>query len=378
MRRTGSLLIAALFSFTTACGGSDDNSSPSSGGSAGIGGAAGSGGASGGAGTAGSAGTAGTPPWQEIYAVDLTLPSESTPPFDVGALNVKFYKDVPYGSDPRTVFDITVPESATPTPLLIHIHGGGFVGGSKDGTYGDNGPELKSLLEQGVAYASVEYRVLDDGDPIGVIKPLTDSKRALQFIRYHAADFNIDPSKITLEGGSAGAGTSLWLAFHDDMAEPNSSDPVSQQSTRVLGAAANSTQATYDLKKWDSVVFVEYGVSFLDAAIQQGLGPRLFAFYGISSVEELDSPKIQAYRADVDMLALMSPDDPPFYVHNPLTPAIIPANENLLFHHAYHARALTEQADSIGLSYIAYIEALNVADPSGKTDWDYAIDQLSK
>ena len=167
------------------------------------------------------------------------------------------------------------------------------------------------------------------------------------------------------------------LAFHDDMAEPSSSDPVSQESTRVLGAAANSTQATYDLKKWDSVVFKDFGISFLDAAVKQGLGPRLLAFYGIQSIDELDTPKIQAYRAEVDMLGLMTPDDPPFYVHNPLTPATIPLNENMLFHHAFHARALTEQADGIGLSYIATIEALNVADPSGKTDWDYALDLLA-
>ena len=40
--------------------------------------------------------------------------------------------------------------------------------------------------------------------------------------------WNIDPTKIAATGGSAGACSSLWLAFHDDLCEPTSDDPVAQ------------------------------------------------------------------------------------------------------------------------------------------------------
>jgi len=311
-----------------------------------------------------------------VYSVDLSLPSASTPPITVGS-DVTFYPDVHYGTDERTVFDIFLPKSPTPTPIVINIHGGGFVGGDKSGGYPTDAPHIQALLASGIAYASVEYRVLEEVDTVGVIKPLSDSRRALQFIRHHADTFNLARDKVVLRGGSAGAGTSLWLAFHDDMADPTSDDPVARESTRVLAAAANSTQATYDLKKWESVVFADYGLPFLDLAAQQGLGQRLMSFYGIASFDELDTPEIQAYRADVDMLGLMSADDPGFYVNNPLSPAVVPTTENALFHHAFHARALAERADAVGVPYVAYIEALNVADPSGKNEWDLAIEKLA-
>ncbi|MEZ4226082.1 MAG: carboxylesterase family protein [Polyangiaceae bacterium] len=374
MLRLASLFAALLALSVTACGDSDDAASPGSGGSGGASGNAGAAGSSGSAGNAGAGGAAGAP-WKDVYTTELQLPTASTPPISVDA-SVKFHKDIAYGTDPETRFDIFLPASATPAPLLIHIHGGGFTGGDK-GEYSGDEANINKILDQGVAYASLNYRLLQDVDTVGVIKPMSDSTRALQFIRYHAAEFNIDPTKVVLEGGSAGAGTSLWIAFNDEMADPKG-DAVAQQSTRVLGVAANATQSTYDVVKWNTVVFAEYKTDFIALAVKAGLGQRLNSFYGISSIDELESPPIVAYRAKVDMLDLMSADDPPMYVHNELSPALIPLSTDGLFHHAYHARVLTERADAVGLPYIAYIDALSVADPSGKDHWDFALDQLKK
>ena len=55
--------------------------------------------------------------------------------------------------------------------------------------------------------------------------PLEDAARALQFVRSKAAQWNLDKQRIGASGGSAGACSALWLAFHDDMADPNSQDP---------------------------------------------------------------------------------------------------------------------------------------------------------
>ena len=146
--------------------------------------------------------------------------------FDLGSVDAEYFEAISYGPYDENLFDIYLPPSKEPTPLLIYIHGGGFTGGSRD-TSGHQERVLSYLVE-GVAYASCDYRLLQSPDPDGVLKPMQDSTRCLQFIRHHAEQFNIDPSNVVLMGGSAGAGTALWIGFSDEMAESASSElPIS-------------------------------------------------------------------------------------------------------------------------------------------------------
>ena len=55
---------------------------------------------------------------------------------------------------------------------------------------------------------------------IGILSSLNDSKRFLQFVTFNHKKFNVHKNKIGDYGSSAGAGTSLWLAFSDEMSEP--------------------------------------------------------------------------------------------------------------------------------------------------------------
>jgi len=295
----------------------------------------------------------------------------TAPPFDLGSIDAEYFEAVPYGPYEENLFDIYLPASDEPTPLLIYIHGGGFTGGSRDTTNSED--IVESLLAEGVAYASIDYRLLQSPDPDGVIKSLQDSTRCLQFIRYHAAQLNIDPSNVILMGGSAGAGTSLWIGFNDDMADPDSEDPVLRQPTRVNAMVAIATQATYDIGKWKTVVFEEYGLDLLAVADALGLSQMLLDFYGITDIDDFESPAILEYRARVDMLGLMDAEDPPFYVQNDLEPATVPFSVNLAFHHANHALVLAEQADDIGLENVAYIPALMIEDPSGEDALGFAL-----
>ena len=292
-------------------------------------------------------------------------------PFSLGALDAEFYEGVPYGPFEENLFDIYLPASDERTPLLIYIHGGGFTGGSRDTTNHED--RVLSYLAEGVAYASIDYRLLQDFDEEGVIKPLTDSTRCVQFIRYHAAQLNVDPDNIILMGGSAGAGTSLWIAFSDEMADPGNEDPVLRESTRVTAAIAIETQGTYDIGKWSTVVFEEYRLDLLELADALGLSQRLLDFYGISDVEDFDSPAILEYRARVDMLDLMDLTDPPFYAANRVEPDEPPLTVGIAFHHANHALVLHERAEEIGLENVSYMPVLGVEDPSGEDDIEFAL-----
>ncbi|MGC3998822.1 MAG: alpha/beta hydrolase [Anaeromyxobacter sp.] len=180
---------------------------------------------------------------------EVTFTSSPVPNLPAGAK----YALVSYGSDPSQVMDVFLPESTQPTAIIVFYHGGGFTGGSRTSGYGN----VVATLNAGVAWFGVDYRLLrtDGTEDEGVIKCLTDNRTALQFIRRWASLFNVDPSRVGVYGGSAGAGTSLWLAFHPDMANPDAGTLLERQSTRVQAVAANSTQATYDVVRWSADVY---------------------------------------------------------------------------------------------------------------------------
>ena len=66
--------------------------------------------------------------------------------------------------------------------------------------------------------------------------------RAVQFLRFKAADWNINPNRIVVTGGSAGGCSSLLVALHDDVADSTSNDPVKRFSSRVSGAVVAGAQ----------------------------------------------------------------------------------------------------------------------------------------
>lgn len=154
-----------------------------------------------------------------------------------------------YGPAERNVLDFWQAKSDKPTPLLFFIHGGGWMGGDKASIGAE--PYLKA----GISVVSINYRYISQAqDVVPPVKaPLTDAALALQTVRSKAAEWNIDKTRIAASGGSAGACSSLWLAFHDDMADPKSSDPIKRESTRLLTAAVSGPQTTLDpqqMREW--------------------------------------------------------------------------------------------------------------------------------
>jgi len=158
--------------------------------------------------------------------------------------------NVKYGEHPRQVLDFYPAKSDSPTPVVFYIHGGGWRGGDKK-------TNPKPFLDKGISVVAINYRYVqnaqDDNTQPPVKAPLSDAARALQFVRSKAAEWNLDKKRIGATGGSAGACSSLWLAFHDDMADPKSEDPIARESTRLYCAAVNGAQVSLDpkeLREW--------------------------------------------------------------------------------------------------------------------------------
>ena len=166
--------------------------------------------------------------------VGIILFASATPfVFSQSEKLVATYSDVAYGdANPSQKLDVYLAKSDNPLPVMVHIHGGGWRGGSKN-----NVPSwLTDAVRDGwCSVVSIEYRFTDVAPHPAQVN---DCLRAIQFVRFNAAKWNMDPHRIGVTGGSAGGHLTLWVALRDDSADPNSSDPVKKLSSRVACAVS--------------------------------------------------------------------------------------------------------------------------------------------
>ena len=135
--------------------------------------------------------------------------------------------------------------------MAFVIHGGGWKEARKGRLPRFADPN--ALLKAGISVVAINYRYVTSTEKPPVKAPLSDATRALQFVRSKAKEWNLDKKRIGAAGGSAGACSSLWLAFHDDLADPKSKDPVARESSRLSCAAVTGAQTTLDpkqMKEW--------------------------------------------------------------------------------------------------------------------------------
>ncbi len=70
-----------------------------------------------------------------------------------------------------------------------------------------------------------------------VMETVEDVKRAVRFIRYHAADYGVDPERLGVSGGSSGGHLALMLATTGGPGDPNAADPIDRESSAIEAAA---------------------------------------------------------------------------------------------------------------------------------------------
>lgn len=297
-------------------------------------------------------------------------------PIDLSGVRATFHADISYGAFPANTFDVFLPESDHATPVVIYIHGGGFTGGDKAKHYPRSEPLIRELLQNNVAFASINYRLLGKEGGEGILRSLKDCKRALQFIRFHATSLNIDKRNVILMGGSAGAGASLWIGLQDEMADSDNPDPVMKESTRVAGVVALLTQANYDILEWHNSIFQEYQKEGLDQAYVlriAGSSEKLMRFYGFEPGTDVHSEHSRKRREELNMLNMMSSDDPEIYVENSGLPYSIPTRSGELTHHPLHAKALMDRAAEVRLKGVFHIPKMNIDTRKGEGIEDFIL-----
>lgn len=124
----------------------------------------------------------------------------------------RVFRDIAYVPDghKNQMLDLYLPEAGENLPLIIYLHGGAWLGGSKNQT-----PAI-GFVEEGYAAASVEYRFSQHA-----IFPaqIEDVKTAVRWLRANADEYGIDAERFGVWGHSAGAHLAILLGVTDGVTE---------------------------------------------------------------------------------------------------------------------------------------------------------------
>ncbi len=200
---------------------------------------------------------------------------------------------------------------AGPSPVIMFVHGGGWVAGTKTGTPGMS--YFLDLARRGYTTFSIDYRLAPTYTfPANII----DVKCAVRSIRAHAAEYNIDPNRIGAWGASAGGHLVALLGTSDQSAGWDVGQYL-DQSSRV------------------NVVVAMYGIYDLTTE------------YVVGNVRGLDRMAFGAKSPTDPILAAASPvshitpDDPPFLIlHGDMDP-VVPYTQSQILHDRLLAGAVS-------------------------------------
>ena len=115
--------------------------------------------------------------------------------------------DIAYtqGAHAPLLADAYVPNSSSPAPGIVFIHGGGWVNGDRNQML----RLIKEVAGQGYVAFTIEY----DVNPVHFPASLQESLQAVRYFREHAAMFHLDPSRIAVAGSSAGGELAALVAL---------------------------------------------------------------------------------------------------------------------------------------------------------------------
>lgn len=114
------------------------------------------------------------------------------------------------------IFDPAGHKAGDSRACFITIHGGGWTGGNPQRMY----PFAAHYQKLGLVAISVQYRLHSAKTGVSVFDCVKDARSAVRYVRQHAGELGVDPTKIIVSGGSAGghlaAATALFDAVNED------------------------------------------------------------------------------------------------------------------------------------------------------------------
>lgn len=205
------------------------------------------------------------------------------------AINVK-------GEAQDLLVDFYFPNNSIDTmsnrPFILLVHGGGFLGGSKESYT----TELcKEFAKRGFVAATMSYRLGFDrevkGDvAVAVYRAQQDANAALRYAVENALDLRIDTSWIFMGGSSAGAVTSL-ITTYGSQEEWNQFFPTIEPTIGSLNSSGNNLEQTFSIK----AIFNNWGAVSPGVLFSQALVPMI-SFHGeLDKVVSIDTSRSTGY-----------------------------------------------------------------------------------
>jgi acetyl esterase len=147
--------------------------------------------------------------WALRYQFRRSAPARGARQLNDAPADIVTVVDERYDPSPDALLDVYVPgeaaRSGSALPVVVWIHGGAFVGGSKE----EIGGYLRMIAGRGFAVIGVRYTLAPKGR---YPTPIRQVMAALGHIQIHAERLHIDPMRIVLAGNSAGAQISAQAA----------------------------------------------------------------------------------------------------------------------------------------------------------------------
>jgi acetyl esterase/lipase len=171
-----------------------------------------------------------TPVYLAVVALALAAPASST------ALNgFKVTPDVVYGHKDgmALTFDVFRPETGANGAGVLFMVSGGWV--SRWSPPETAVARFRALLDKGFTVFSVRH---GSAPRYNVPEAVEDVRRAVRYIRLHAAELGVDAGRLGVFGGSAGGHLSLVLGTESDEGDPAAKDEVLRVGDRVAAVVA--------------------------------------------------------------------------------------------------------------------------------------------
>ena len=143
------------------------------------------------------------------------------------------------------VFQRTENAGGDPRPAIVFFHGGGWRGGNPTQFVA----QCRYLASRGMVAITVEYR-LGSTDDAKVADCVADAKSAMRWVRAHAEEMNIDPTRIAAGGGSAGGHLAAAVATLPEFDDPHDDTSVSCRPNAALlfNPALDLTAAGFEVE----------------------------------------------------------------------------------------------------------------------------------
>ena len=145
-----------------------------------------------------------------------------------------------HASGETLTMDYYAPRGQGMHPVAIVIHGGGYQRG--DSKSGSEAYCADFLAPAGYAVFSINYRLAPKYPYPAMVY---DVERAIRYLRHNAMQWNLDPNRIALVGGSAGGFLSNMVGLLNVAGDPGAADLVERESARVQAVLTLFAQSSF-------------------------------------------------------------------------------------------------------------------------------------